>query len=301
MMHVSCAVEGDYVPHSAAMLHSVIAHSGDLPVRVHYLHGPDLAPESRRLLDGMVTRAGAEISFLEIEDARVAGLPTKGFTGKATWYRIFLPDLLPDVDRVLHLDADLIALDSLVALWETDLGGHYLAAVTNVFMDHHLHRPAHLGLSGPGAYFNAGVILFNLKLLRRNGQAQRLHRYAIDHAGELEWRDQDALNVVLGNRRLALHPRWNCMNAVLDFPQSNDVFGAERVAEARANPAVRHFEGPAQNKPWHYLSDRARCRAYFEHRRHTPWPDVRLEGRTPRNAIRRLAKSLGERAERMRA
>jgi len=288
VIHVSCAVEGDYVPHSAAMLHSVIANSGGLGVHVHYLHGPDFSRQSGTLLREMLEDLGAGISFFEIDDERVAGLPTKGFTGKATWYRIFLPELLPDVERVLYLDSDLIAMDSLVPLWETDVTGCYLAAVTNVFQHNHLHRPAGLGLSGPAAYFNAGVILMNLDLLRRERQTEALLAYATENADRLEWRDQDTLNVVLGKRRLHLHPRWNAMTAVLDFPQAKDVFGPEAVEEARATPAIRHFEGPEQNKPWHYLCDRDLREAYFEHRRETPWPRVTLEGRTPRNVMRRL-------------
>ena len=51
---------------------------------------------------------GGELTFVGVPDERVDGLPTEGFTRKATWYRIFLPELLPDVDRVLYLDADLI-------------------------------------------------------------------------------------------------------------------------------------------------------------------------------------------------
>jgi lipopolysaccharide biosynthesis glycosyltransferase len=287
MIHVSCAVEGDYVPHCAAMLHSVIEHSGGTGVHVHYLHGPDLAPEAARSLERMLDDLGAAISFHYVPDERVEGLPTKGFTGKATWYRIFLPELLPHVDRVLYLDADLIALDSLVPLWETDLGTAYVGAVTNVFQHNHVHRPASLGLSGPEAYFNAGVLLMNLELLRRDRQADALLTYATTHVDQIEWRDQDTLNVVLGHRRLPLHPRWNCMTAVLDFPQSAEVFGRDAVEEARARPAIRHFEGPADNKPWHYLCDRALRDLYFEHRRHTPWPEVTLEGRTARNVIKR--------------
>jgi len=285
-MHVSCAVEGDYVPHSAAMLDSVIEHSGGCGVHVHYLHGPDFTPESERLLRGMLDERGARVTFLDIADERVEGLPTVGFTGKATWYRLFLPELLPDIDRVLHLDADLIAVDDLVPLWETELGDHYLGAVTNVFMDHHLHRPGQLGLDGPETYFNAGVLLLNLAALRADGQSERMLDYARRNADRLEWRDQDTLNVVLGHRRLALHPRWNAMNAVLNFPQSADVFGAEAVEEARQHPAIRHYEGPAQNKPWHYLSDPGTRSAYLRHRARTPWPRVRMEGRTPRNVLR---------------
>ena len=72
------------------------------------------------------------------------------------WYRIFLPELLPDVDRVLYLDADTIAVDSLAPLWEIDLDDSYLGAVTNVFQANHVHRPAELGLAGPRSTSTAG-------------------------------------------------------------------------------------------------------------------------------------------------
>jgi lipopolysaccharide biosynthesis glycosyltransferase len=296
-LHVSCATEGGYVAHSAAMLHSVLARGGGLHVTVHYLHGPDLTSRDRGLLRQMVERAGGRISFLEIADERLHGLPTRGFTRKATWYRIFLPELLPAVERTLYLDADLIVVDSLEPLWTTDVSDHYVAAVTNVFERHEMHRPAELGLPGLGAYFNAGVMLMNLDLMRRDGCTDSLRRYGATHAGELRWRDQDALNVVLGPRRLSLHPRWNLMNSILLFPWSAELFEPQALAEARGDPAIRHFEGPSINKPWHYLCEHELRELYFEHRRHTPWPRYRLEGVTPANVLRRLGRGLrGRRA-----
>jgi len=67
------------------------------------------------------------------------------------------------------------------------------------------------------------------------------------------------------------------------------VFGAAAVEEARTRPAIRHFEGPSLNKPWHYLGDAAMQDAYMAFRRRTPWPEVDMEDRTPATRlIRRL-------------
>ena len=107
-LHVSCAAEGEYVIHSAAMLHSLLACHPPGTVVIHYLHGPELAERSRGKLQDMVVESGGEVKFWEIPDRWCAGLPTEGFTRTATWYRIFLPDLLPDVSRVVYFDADLI-------------------------------------------------------------------------------------------------------------------------------------------------------------------------------------------------
>src|SRR5436305_11567841 len=118
-MHVSCAAEGEaYVAHSAAMLHSAIAMRGALEVQIHYLHSPRMSPRAAKLLHEMVEREGAAVSFVEVDDDRIAGLPTSALFTSAMWYRVYLPELLPDVDRVLYLDADAIALDSLEPLWQ---------------------------------------------------------------------------------------------------------------------------------------------------------------------------------------
>ena len=227
------------------------------------------------------------------------GLPVEGFTRKATWYRIFLPRLLAGVDRLLFLDCDLVVADSVAELWATDVEDHYLAAVTNVFMVDHLFRVDELGLSDPRDYFNAGVMLMNLDAMRRDGCTEAMYEYGTAHAAELVFRDQDVLNVILGRRRKALHPRWNVMNSVVRFPYSPDVFGVRAVEEARRAPAIRHFEGPGLNKPWHAACDLEGRELYAEHRRHTPWPEFELEGDRPpatrglpalvRRACRRLS------------
>lgn len=66
--------------------------------------------------------------------------------------------------------------------------------------------------------------------------------------------DQDALNVVLGNLRVPLHSRWNCMNSLYLLPHARDVFGLDKGREACSWPPIVHFEGPQLAKPWHYLS-----------------------------------------------
>ena len=288
-LHVACATSREYLPHVAAMLHSLLTVPGGERVHVHYLHGPQMASGDRDRLGAMVERLGGAMTFHAVPDAEVEGLRTRGFD-KATWYPMLMPGLLPGLDRVLYLDADLIVLEPLGALHGTDLDGHHLAAVTNVFDDYHRDRWRELGLPGPASYFNSGVIVFNLGLMRRDGSTDAVRDFARAHPDRIPWTDQDALNIVLGATRAPLHPRWNVMNSVLDFPWSAEVFGAGEVEEARARPAVRHFEGPGHNKPWHLLCDSDLRAAYRRHRRATPWPRYLPDGITPRNVIRALAR-----------
>lgn len=293
-LHIACATEGDYVAHSAVMLHSLLTSATDVSVQVHYLHGPAFSPTDEGLLAEMVEAEGGAISFVTVPDELCRGLPTEGFTGKATWYRILLPALLPDLDRVLFLDLDLIVIESLRGLWETDMGGHCVAAVTNVLPHHYADALAVAGFDSR-AYFNAGVLLMDLAKMRREACTEAMVDYGVSNADRLVLRDQDALNAVLGDRRLALAPRWNCMNSFFVYPWSADIFDPAALEEAKRNPAIRHFEGPGVNKPWHYLCPHDSRELYALHRRQTPWPRFRPEGRGLRNVLARLARRLRER------
>jgi lipopolysaccharide biosynthesis glycosyltransferase len=287
-LRVACAVEGAYDAHSAALLHSVAEHSRGLDLQVHYLHGPGFPQTSADAIARMLDDLGVGLSFVEVGPELTGELPVLSEFTVAMWYRIFLPDLLPEAGRILYLDVDTLVTDSLEPLFDMSLDGYYLGAVTNVFQENHMHRPRELGLAGPEVYFNSGVLLMNLEEMRRGRCSAALRDYAVENRDWIEWPDQDALNVVLGSRRLALHPRWNVMNG-LRFPWSVDVFGKDVVDEALRHPAIRHFEGPGHNKPWHYMCAREARMLYRRHRRATPWPGVELEGRSARNLARKVA------------
>jgi lipopolysaccharide biosynthesis glycosyltransferase len=291
-LHLACAIERDYAPHCAVMLLSALDHRGDGELHVHLMHPPELPPTEREPIAEMIEREGGRISFLEVPDELVAGFPIEGFTRKATWYRLSVPELLPAVDRALYLDADAIVLDDLTALWQTDIGTALLGAVTNPLQWDHTDRPRRIGMPAGVQYFNAGVLLLDLAQMRLEHTARTIREFTRANAERLEWRDQDALNLVLGSRRHHLHPRWNVMTSVLLYPWAVDAFGAEAVEEARRNPAIRHFEGQTINKPWHYLCDHETRELYFELRRRTPWPRFRPEGRTPANIVRRAIREL---------
>jgi hypothetical protein len=80
MLDVACAVRGGYVPHSAAMLHSVLRPG----VRAHYLHDPGLRGASRRRLARVAADRGGEIVFHEIADDLVGGLRVHGYFRTST-------------------------------------------------------------------------------------------------------------------------------------------------------------------------------------------------------------------------
>ena len=255
---------------------------------MHLLASPGLPRAGTRALRDMVERRGASLTLHELDERRTRDLPGWEYIPAEMWFRVFLGELLPEVERVLYLDCDTIVVDSLAPLAELGLGNAYVAAVRNLFLPGHADRPARIGLPPDQPYFNSGVLLLNLDAMRRDDCQTELLELARCGKGRLLFPDQDALNIVLGRRLIELHPRWNVMNSFLVFPWAREGAWATLIEEAASRPAIRHYEGPGLSKPWHFLYSYPDREAYFDHRAQTPWPHVRREGLTLRNAILRV-------------
>ena len=96
-------------------------------------------------------------------------------------------------DKVIHLDADAIVCDSLEEMWKTDLTEKWFAAV-----------PEYLGHYNPfgGDYYNAGVLLLNLKQMRKDHAQDELVRYL--NAFQQPYADQDAWNHAAHTKDIAV-------------------------------------------------------------------------------------------------
>lgn len=268
------------------MLHSLVASGTEGPVEIYLLHYGDVSDESRDRTRESVEGFDAEVRFLPIPHASLADLPKGGYS-PATWSRILIPEMLPDVHKLLYLDADMIVLSPLDALWATPLGEHHFAAVANAFYPWMGDRARELGLPAGYKYFNAGVLLMNLDAMRKDDAATKLRRYAFDHPRN-QYPDQDALNAVYHDSVLHLHPRWNAQTTIFDVDAEDLPFPRAEALEAREDPAIVHYIGPY--KPWHTLCTHPYRDAYFDHLDATPWPRTPLEGRT---AFNRLVRPLG--------
>jgi len=296
-LQVACTCDRQYIPHCAAMLHSLIINQRR-PVEVHLVAAADVTPELAARLSAWIEEIGAKIVIHRVvdEDPRLRGIIH--WWSIATWFRILLPRILPEVDRIIYIDCDAIVTDSLDPLLRLDLDGNCIATVTNppITMEWMERHSSALGLASTDDYWNAGVMVMDLQALRAGEWEDPIIEYALAHhdrdrEAEVDedsprdvftytmrnperflFPDQDAMNVVLREHRLRIHPRWNVQTLFRRSDVRTPELTEQRVAEAWNNPAIRHFEGPGHSKPWHPDAEPEDSALYWAHRRQTPWP-----------------------------
>lgn len=286
-IHIACAADAAYVPHAAAMLHSLKCHAQREEYRIHFLHATALPHDLMEKLEAFVSGPTVKIHYHVIPNDAVAGLPEMGRISSVMWYRILLPELLPGIERIIYMDCDTIVMDNITGLWRADLCGNWLGAVSNVFETGQGEQGRRLGLSGSAQYFNSGVLLMDLEAWRREDCSRHILELARNPVAKLLWPDQDALNRVFAHHWMPLHPRWNCQNSFFFFGHAGQILGDKELASAVSRPGILHFEGGELAKPWHYLCKNPFRDEYLRCRNATPWPLEGLEGDTLLNRLLR--------------
>lgn len=279
-IHIGCQADHRFAPDCAVMLRSLLRANPADAFEIHFLHGPDLPEDDLAALRSVVEGLGARWSPVPVTAEHTAGFPSMPrYGGLTAWYRLLLPRLVPQCDRILYLDADLLIVGSVRPLWELDLGGAHVAAVTNpVLKDDRVRVVRDLGLPHPDHYFNSGVMLLDLAGLRSTGLMDAVEQVVRDARSPMPWADQEPLNAVLWSHRHRLHPRWNLMNPCYDLPARQLPWSKQEVADAVADPAVVHFIG--SYKAWHHRLRHPHRATWFEHLAATPYAGRPIEGRT---------------------
>ena len=181
------------------------------------------------------------------------------------YHRLYLHRKLPDLDRVVYLDVDMIVLADLAPLATIDLGDHAVAAVADYVLfapikaqwtisTDHFTGSFHDYLVDLGVdphrtddYFNTGLMVLDLKKLRQSGLAEDMIREAEAASDRYLFGDQCLINAMVGCRHLELGIAWNVLFAFHQNILSRRPDLAEELKAAKASAKIAHYAGP---KPW---------------------------------------------------
>jgi lipopolysaccharide biosynthesis glycosyltransferase len=254
-----------YVPYISTLIHSIAHHAEPSTLFDIIVFHEGISPENKlRLKREFADNAGISIRFVDFKGvaAQYQGFHTFGQFSIETYFRLFITDIMQHYDKVIYLDGDLIVNTGLEELYGVDLDGYLLAAC---------HDPDYVGqyngfapelkpyvdevlkLANPFDYFQAGVVVFNMKAMREQFTSSDLLKLA--NARKWKWLDQDILNFVAQGQVLFLDQRWNVMHDNQGF-RVKEVISLAPVRfysdyqQARKNPAIIHFAG--FEKPWNW-------------------------------------------------
>ena len=205
----------NYAPFLATTMVSILKNAAPEDVLSFHIVDAGLSPRDLEIVEGMKSIRPFELhyykpnlsEFLKLFPDDIGDFPL------VCNYRLFLTEFLPqDLDKILYMDVDVVALGSLRELWETPFEDRFVAAAKDKLIpDQQYHLDA-LELSSDHLYFNSGIMLVNVKKWREDNLLPKILRTSVKIRDKNVYQDQDVINVVadeIGYKKIS-STKWIC-------------------------------------------------------------------------------------------
>ena len=284
-MDIVVCTDNNYVMPTGVMFHSICKHNQDIDITFHVIIDKGVTKENqdslKKVLDGYTN--SLHIIFYVIDGDKLSNLPclgknnSKNYITQATYYRLFLTEILPkNLEKVLYLDVDMIVRGSLADLWNTDLGEYGVGVIPDAaeVIYGKYYRLHYSILKG---YFNAGVLLINLKKWRQSNMLEQFVHFMESHSDWIKYHDQDVLNRFFCDDKMILSIKYNFQEGYLWETPLCDYWKYEKdILEARKNPVIIHY---TDIKPWWSDCKNPLRNIFLQYRSETIWRSIPVKKR----------------------
>ncbi len=249
-------INDEFVPYAACTIASITRHANPKRYyRIIVLHD-GITFRNYFKLRNLVTK-NCEIQFRKITHSLYLKIIINScskktgsgdfFSSAVYYYRSFIARLFPQYEKAIYVDSDTIAMGDVAELFDMNIKDYYCAALVDPkveavpeFRDY-----VNNAVGVPyQEYVNSGVLLLNLKELRRIHYVQQMVHMIEKYDANLVAPDQDYLNVICRGKILHLEPKWNMQPVKGELPEDTKII---------------HFN--LFKKPWHY--DDVDCEEIF--------------------------------------
>ena len=280
-LNVFFAVDKNYLIHFTVTLASLLENNKDLNISVYIIHDFEDINQLEEVVFYFNSGYKVNINLIYVDNTIFDNFQITLYISKATYFRLLFADILPaNIMSGLYLDCDTVVTGSLRELINLDFintqinqDDNSILAVCDKNEKTEIDRLSKMGIQ-TNMYFNAGVMLINLKQWRIENVSDKLIDIANKFKEQLIWWDQDVLNIFFKNKCGRLKNTYN------EFP-----------TKLLSNvPIIIHFSG--SSKPWHYFNNHPYKSIYWKYLYITPFKNEKFEKVTFKKVIKKYMLSL---------
>lgn len=247
-INILVTLDKNYLFPLKVMLTSLFLNNPHNSFDIYVMHDSLTATHFKEIKQ-VAAKFNAKIINLKIGKDEFKDAPTLLHYTKAMYFRLlahlYLP---PTLDRIIYIDPDILVLNPVEELYRLDLKNHYYAAAYHKLFSSKTINKIRLYPYKIKNYYNSGVLLINLKLLRSKVSASLIYDFVNNNKKKLIMPDQDVLNSLFGKKILLIDENkynYDARHYQIYKMLSNGKFGLEQVIN---QTVFLHFCG--KKKPW---------------------------------------------------
>lgn len=256
-MNIALSTDDNYAKYAGVVIASILYNNKGEDINFYILDG-GISEENKQKINNLKSINDCNIEFIKIDNELFMDykkIKTHKYINIATFYRLKLGSLLPDIDKVLYLDCDVVVNSNIRELYDTDIQNYYAAGVKDIACQTHNKKPE---LAYDSIYVNAGMLLFNLDKIRKDDVETLYLEYTQNNFDKIFIGDQQIINVVLQGHIKQVPDEWNL--------QSSNFINRSIY---QREPKLIHYIG--RQKPWLFASINYYKPIYYKYLQMTDW------------------------------
>jgi len=247
-MNLLVTLDSKYIRPLKVMLASLFINNQPEEFDIYLIHSR-IKDEEIADIESFVNSYGQKLFVIKIDNSYFDNAPVIFHYTKEMYYRLLACKFLPsDLDRILYLDPDILVINPVRKLYETELDGYLYAAAYHSILPVKKINSIRLYPYKINAYFNSGVLLMNLDLQRKLMDEKTIFDFVEKNRSKLIMPDQDIINVLYAKQIKCLDEKlYNYDVRYYRYYKkiTNDNFDMDYVIR---NTVLLHFCG--KKKPW---------------------------------------------------
>ena len=209
MIPIVFATDHNYLMPTGVSIASLLLNREDQNYDIRILVSGDVTDDDKMLLAKQISvlDPSSKVLFREMKSEFEDGFEIRGIS-KVCYYRLLIPWIFPDLDKVIYSDGDVIFKSNLENLFNIEIEKYFVAGAIPYPAERWKQFKTYFqkhGIDYKG-YVNSGVLVINCKLQRENQLKQRYEKLA--HNKYL-FQDQDIINKVCKDKIGYFNNKYN--------------------------------------------------------------------------------------------
>lgn len=272
-----CAADNNYVMPLAVTLRSTIENlSSERQIKIYVIDGGIKQENKERLLKSVKSKKLISFLFVYPSEDLLADVEVSSYYTKAIFYRLLIPDLIPEHSKAIYLDSDVVVNADLGELWDIGLDDYYLLAARDQYFPTilsasclELFQSQNLRIN---KFFNSGVLVIDLEKWRIDKTSNKI----INFISKYKLLDQEGLNILLKDKWKEISPLWNQSHGIYECKAWDlSPFSQEEYNALLNNPFIIHYT--SSNKPWNSIDCHPFQSLFYHYLDLTAWAGWRFD------------------------
>ena len=245
-IHISMAIDNKFIyPSLVSMTSACENNNKTINIIIYHLFLPeDFNKQNIKIFDSLKNNYEVKINYYIVPDIFSKCRSWVGGTN-TIYYKILLPLVFHDFERIIYLDADTLIFKDLLEMYTLPFNDNYILG----YPFHDVYKIDKF-VKNATYYINGGVLLFNIEKIRKHNKDIELIRFTIENHFKLWFLEQDSINIIFSQKIGFLPLKYGIYmyGDIYSFEKSIQIririkLNRTEVIQAIDDPSLVHFSG----------------------------------------------------------